>query len=308
MEICIIGAGAMGGLFAALLAPQANVTLLTNNQTHAAAIENQGLTLETLDGGKRNLKVRVLTEASAHTGRFDLVLICTKAGSTQAAARTAATLATAEAVVLTLQNGLGNLERITAEVGSARAAAGVTAQAATLLGPGRVRHTGAGSTVLGATSGQDQRLRAVVALFNRAGIPASLTDDLDRLLWSKLVVNVGINALTALLRVPNGSLIGHAACEDLMAEAVHEAVVVAHGLGIRLDPDQQLARVREVCRLTALNRSSMLQDILRGASTEIDVINGAVVDQGQAIGLLTPVNSLLVRLIKALEATARARI
>lgn len=308
MEILIIGAGAMGGLLAALLAPYANVTLLTTNRVHAAAIEGHGLTLETVDGGSNSLSVRAITEASAYADRADLVLICTKAGATVAAARTAAALAGTDSVVLTLQNGLGNLERIAAEVGPERAAAGITAQAATLLGPGRVRHAGAGPTVLGVQTGQKQRLAAVAALFNQAGIVTSLTDDLDSLLWSKLVVNVGINALTSLLRVRNGALVEHAACEELMAAAVAEAVAVANAIGIRLDPDHQLARVREVCALTAPNRSSMLQDILRGASTEIDVINGAIVTRAQALGLATPVNSLLVRLVRALEATAGDRV
>ena len=108
--------------------------------------------------------------------------------------------------MLTLQNGLGNLERIEAEVGPARAVAGVTAQAATLLAPGQVRHAGRGPTTIGVRPGQEQRLEAIAALFNRAGIDTNLSDDVDSLLWSKLIVNVGINALTALLRVPNGVL------------------------------------------------------------------------------------------------------
>ena len=145
-------------------------------------------------------------------------------------------------------------------------------------------------------------------MFNRGGIDTQVVDDVDRLLWSKLIVNVGINALTALLRVPNGSLAQVRECELLMAQAVNEAVAVARALGINLDDDQPLDRVHQVCALTAPNRSSMLQDILRGAPTEIEVINGAIVAKGRAVGIPTPVNLLLTQLVKALEATVSYRI
>jgi 2-dehydropantoate 2-reductase len=145
-------------------------------------------------------------------------------------------------------------------------------------------------------------------LFNRAGIETRINDDVDTLLWSKLIVNVGINALAALLRVPNGVLAEVAECGELMAEAVAEAVAVARALGIDFDDDQQLDRVRQVCVQTRANRASMLQDVLRGAPTEIDVINGAVVAKGREVGIATPVNLLLTRLVKALEATAAQRI
>ena len=308
MEILIVGAGAMGGLFAALLAPHASVTLLTTNQEHAGAIAAHGLALTALDGATRHVQVRVRTDPRRCEGRVDLALICTKAGATEAAARSAGALLAADGLVLTLQNGLGNLERIETEVGPARAAAGVTAQAATLLGPGQVGHAGCGPTAIGVRTGQELRLEAVATLFNRAGIDTSLSDDVDSLLWSKLVVNVGINALTALMRVPNGVLARYPTCEGLMADAVVEAVAVARSLGIAMDKEQQLARVRQVCTLTAANRSSMLQDILRGTATEIEVINGAVVARGLVTGIPTPVNSLLTRLVKALEATASDRI
>ncbi len=308
MEILIVGAGAMGGLFAALLTPHAAVTLLTTNQEHAGAIEAHGLALTALDGATQHVQVRVRTDPRRCEGQADLVLICTKAGATGAAARSAGDLLAPDGLVLTLQNGLGNLEQIEAEVGPARAAAGVTAQAATLLGPGQVHHAGCGPTAIGVRTGQERRLEAVAALFNRAGIDTSLSDDVDSLLWSKLVVNVGINALTALMRVPNGVLARYPTCEGLMADAVVEAVAVARSLGIAMDEEQQLARVRQVCTLTAANRSSMLQDILRGTATEIEVINGAVVARGLATGIPTPVNSLLTRLVKALEATASDRI
>ena len=213
--------------------------------------------------------------------------------------------------MLTLQNGLGNLVPIAAVVGPHRATAGTTAQAATLVGPGQIRHAGQGPTVLAPARGFPEQMRSLAAiaeLFNRAGITTSITEDIDSLLWSKLIINVGINALVALLRVPNGALIASSTCEELMFDAVAEALAVARALNIDLDYASQQQRVLQVCELTRLNRASMLQDILRGRSTEIDVINGAIVANGIEAEIPTPINLMLTRLIKALESTSAQRI
>lgn len=308
MELLIIGAGAMGGLFGALLAPHAAVSLLTTNQEHAAVMGGHGLTLVDLDGATRRVPVRVLTDPQDYGRRADLVLVCTKTRATAQAAATARDLLAADGLALTLQNGLGNLEQLVAAVGAERAAAGVTSQAATLLAPGRVRHAGSGPTVLGIPPGREEAITAVAGLFTRAGLETRISDDVDSLLWSKLIVNVGINALTALLRVPNGVLAQTPECDLLMARAVAEAVAVARALSIGLDGERQLERVREVCLRTADNRASMLQDILRGRPTEIDAINGAVVARGRAAGVDTPVNLLLTQLVQALEATVADRL
>ena len=308
MELLIIGAGAMGGLFGALLAPHAAVSLLTTNQEHAAVMGGHGLTLVDLDGATRRVPVRVLTDPQDYGRRADLVLVCTKTRATAQAAATARDLLAADGLALTLQNGLGNLEQLVAAVGAQRAAAGVTSQAATLLAPGRVRHAGSGPTVLGIPPGREEAITAVAGLFTRAGLETRISDDVDSLLWSKLIVNVGINALTALLRVPNGVLAQTPECDLLMARAVAEAVAVARALSIGLDGERQLERVREVCLRTADNRASMLQDILRGRPTEIDAINGAVVERGRAAGVDTPVNLLLTQLVQALEATVADRL
>ena len=308
MELLIIGAGAMGGLFGALLAPHAAVSLLTTNQEHAAVMGGHGLTLVDLDGATRRVPVRVLTDPQDYGRRADLVLVCTKTRATAQAAATARDLLAADGLALTLQNGLGNLEQLVAAVGAQRAAAGVTSQAATLLAPGRVRHAGSGPTVLGIPPGREEAITAVAGLFTRAGLETRISDDVDSLLWSKLIVNVGINALTALLRVPNGVLAQTPECDLLMARAVAEAVAVARALSIGLDGERQLERVREVCLRTADNRASMLQDILRGRPTEIDAINGAVVARGRQAGVDTPVNLLLTQLVQALEATVADRL
>lgn len=311
MNILIVGAGAMGGLFAVLLASLADVCLFTTNPAHAEAINTGGIRLSGLEGMTSTVAVPAIADPTQYHRRADVVLICTKAAATTAAAETAKALLAEGGLVLTLQNGLGNLERIAAVVGPDRATAGTTAQAATLVGPGHVRHAGQGPTTLAPAKGFPQQkiqLDGIAALFNRAGIATTLSADIDALLWSKLIVNVGINALVALLRVPNGALITSPACEELMFDAVTEALAVAKALGIDLDYAMQQQRVLQVCEQTRHNRASMLQDILRGRSTEIDVINGAIVAKGREVGIATPVNHLLTRLIKALESTTTQRI
>jgi 2-dehydropantoate 2-reductase len=308
MEIVIIGAGAMGGLFGALLAPWAKVTLCTTNVEHAAIISHQGLTLISMSGTIHRRAIKIVVEPDPDTIAADLVIICTKARATNAAARTALSVLAANGLVLTLQNGLGNLECIASVVGASRAVAGITSQASTLVAPGHIRHAGDGPTRLAAAPDQSSRVEAVAALFNRAGITTSVSDDVDSLLWSKLLINVGINGLAALLRVPNGTLAHVPECEQLMVRAVEEAVAVARALDIDLPYENQVDRVRQVCLQTAANRASMLQDILRGKATEIDVINGAIVAKGEEAGVATPVNLLITQLIKALEATVDQRI
>ena len=148
----------------------------------------------------RRNQVRVLADPGQYGRRADLALICTKARSTTEAAQVALPLVADAGLVLTLQNGLGNIEQIAAVVGSERAVAGVTSQAATLIGPGQVRHAGSGPTVLAAGPEHFIRVAVIAALFNQAGIDTQVSEDGDSLLWSKLIINVGINALTALLR------------------------------------------------------------------------------------------------------------
>jgi 2-dehydropantoate 2-reductase len=151
-------------------------------------------------------------------------------------------------------------------------------------------------------------MTALVDLFNSCGLPAELSEDLDALVWGKLVVNAGINALTALLRVPNGALADTADARALMVGAIAEAAAVAQARGTALPYRDPLAHTLAVARATSANYSSMLQDVLRGSPTEIEAINTAIAREGQRLGVPTPVNGMLAALVRALEATAEARI
>lgn len=299
MRIAIIGIGAMGCLFGARLAPLADVVMVGTWPEGLAALRERGIILADAQG-EWVVPVQVADEAILPS--CDLALVLVKSYQTARAAHQAAELLASQGLALTLQNGLGNDEVLAASLGASRVALGVTAQGAMLLGPGRVYHAGTGPTYLGVTPATRERLEEVGALFRQAGFETHLTENIAGLVWGKLVINSAINPLTALLRVPNGALLESESARALMEAVAWETARVARAQGVRLPFDDPAERVREVAAHTARNRSSMLQDVLRGAPTEIEAINGAVVRTGQRLGVPTPINATLWRLVCALEA------
>ncbi|MCS7259891.1 MAG: 2-dehydropantoate 2-reductase [Anaerolineae bacterium] len=308
MKIAIIGAGAMGSLFGARLAPLCHVWLVDAWEEHIRAIQRDGIQLTNLDGSTQRVTVNATTNPEAVGDEVDWAIIFVKSYQTAQAAAWAAPMLKAGGLALTMQNGLGNLEVMADVLGAERCVQGVTSHGATLLGPGQVRHAGAAATYLATRPAITERVQRIAELFTRAGFETHLSDNLDSLVWGKLVINVGINALTAILRVRNGVLAEVASARALMEAAVDEAVAVARARGITVPYADARARTREVALATAANCSSMLADVLRGFPTEIDVINGAIVREGARLGVPTPVNQTLVHLIKALEATHAGRV
>ena len=206
--------------------------------------------------------------------------------------------------VLTLQNGIGNIEIIGEVVGADRVIGGVTNEGATLLDIGHIRHAGRGETVIGRIDGKiPVELRAIREIFNKVGFETRISRDIKGLLWSKLIINVGINALTAVTRLNNGRLIEFEGTRKILRDAVTEATKIAKRKRIKLIYDDPLAKVEAVCEATATNVSSMLQDVLRKKRTEIDFINGVIVRQGQELSIPVQVNSILVDLVKTIEAS-----
>lgn len=301
MKAAVVGPGAMGTLFGVFLASAGHeVRLLDNDPARAAKLSRGGLALDGISAG-RSARVPVTADPSS-IGQCELVLVCVKAYDTQVAAQSLPALLSDDTVVLTLQNGLGNAELLAEAVGAGRVLAGSTAQGANVAEPGRVIHAGTGDTHMGELSGPaTDRVRALCEVFTAAGLPASPSDDVAGLLWGKLVVNVGINPFTGLLQVRNGELLEHAETRELMRMAVDEAVAVARAAGVRLPFPDPLARVQEVAKLTGKNKSSMYQDVAAGRRTEIDFICGAVVREGERLGIPTPVNRALTLLVRSLK-------
>jgi 2-dehydropantoate 2-reductase len=290
MNITIFGTGAMACLMGARLAPAAEVTLVGTWPEGLAALRADGITVEAPNPAPP-VQVRAVAQGEP-APPASLVLVLVKAWQTPRVAAGLADYLAPDGLALTLQNGLGNLEQL-----GPRARLGVTTLGATLLGPGRVRPGGSGLTYVAAPEW-------VAAPLRQAGFETHTVApaEVDSLLWGKLVVNCGINALTALLRVPNGELPRRPEAAHLMAEAAVECAAVALARGIRLPWDDPAAQARAVAERTAINRSSMFQDILRGAPTEIDAINGAVAQEASRLGVPAPTNAILWRLVRALAA------
>jgi len=283
----------MAGLFGGRLASHADVTLLGSWTEGLDAVRERGIRLQE-NGEVKKVKVRVTDDPSECQG-VNSALVLVKSWQTEMAANMLGTCLAAAGVALTLQNGLGNIEVLEAAVGPERAALGVTTAGATMLGPGTVRAGGSGPTHVA----PHPRLEPLVELLEKSGFEVHAASDLMSLLWGKLVVNTGINALTALLEVRNGELLENSHARSLMNAAAQETARVAEAQGVKLPYDDPSQEVERVARRTAENESSMLQDIRRGAPTEVDAINGAVVREGERLGVPTPVNGSLWNLVRA---------
>ena len=300
MKITIIGAGAMGCLFGGLLSEHGmDVYLLDVRQEQVAALNDHGLTILS-QGVERIVRVRAVTEPAAIHGT-DLAVIFVKHAQTEVAARTAARLLGRNGHALTLQNGMGNAEIIADVLGKERVLCGTTAQGAMVLGTGKIQHSGTGETVLGMwRPGSGEVATEVAEVFPAAGISCRAVDDIEPVLWKKLFVNVGINAVTALTGLRNGQLLEREATRLLMQDVVSEAMAVAEAYSIEV-PAEILKHVEQVAKATASNRSSMGQDVDGRRPTEIDAINGYIVRKAQEVGVAVPVNQTLVRLVQTVQ-------
>jgi 2-dehydropantoate 2-reductase len=303
MHFLIVGAGAMGCLFAARLKKAGfEVLLYEKIRERVQVIREKGITVE---GFTREQGVRVPAWSEKPPGEPDAVLLCVKANDTKEAGTTVAPWVKETTVVLTLQNGLGNMDVLEGIFGKARVLGGVTSEGATVLDHGRIRHAGAGETFIGPPSDGAEK---IVSVFRQAGFTSKIARDIHSLIWGKLIVNVGINALTALTTLKNGSLPKVGALRMTMEMAVNEAVAVAQARHVRLPYPDPLARVLDVCKATSDNVSSMLQDVLNERMTEIGYINGAIEREGKALGISTPVNFVLTRLVEAVQETYGERV
>ncbi len=300
-RLLITGTGALASLFAAhLSAIGVHVTMLGSWEEGLNALRTGGVRLIEPGGKELRYPVEVLADPVAFLP-VDLALVLVKSWQTERAARQLRQCLTLDGVALTLQNGHGNYEKLTAELGEDRVALGVTTTGATLVGPGRVRPGGKGYIAVG----KHARTEHLLELLVKAGFDASETTDADSLVWSKLVINAAINPLTALLRVPNGDLLERRPARALMAQLAREAAAVAEARGTPLTFTNPVPEAEDVAKRTAKNRSSMLQDVERGAPTEIDAICGAIVGEGSRLGVPTPVNAVLWQLVRAVVWSGR---
>ena len=296
MKIAVMGAGAVGCYYGALLARAGHEVTLIARPAHVNAIAQAGgLWLQT-DAGDECVALHASTEASAVRGA-QWVLFCVKSTDTESAGHAIAAHLDAGAVVLSLQNGVDNAERLQTIVGR-EVLPSVVYVASAMTAPGRVRHLGRGELVLAPSAAS----AAIASAFRSAGISTEISDNVAGALWAKLVLNCVYNPLSAITRLPYGAIAGCAGLDvaQVMTDIVRECQALAQASGVVL-PADILATTLALAHSMPQQHSSTAQDLARGKRSEIDHLNGFIVRQGEALGVATPVNRLLHTLVRLLE-------
>lgn len=299
-KIAVVGAGAIGSLFGAMLAKAGHHITLIGRADHVAAVARDGLRLQR-SGAEQRVEVSATTEIAGIRGA-GLILFCVKSMDTDEAARQMVPHLADDAVVLSLQNGVDNPERIRLHVRN-RVVPVLVYAGANIPMPGTVQHTAGHSVVIGQLAGDEPdaaMLEGIVALLAGAGIDARISADIESELWTKLVMNCAYNVISALSGARYGEMTALPEIRDVMRAAVEEVAQVARAKGVRLPGDiaEQAIKLADTMPTTT---SSTAQDFARGRRTEVDHLNGYVVRTGDALGIATPVNRTLTALMKLSE-------
>ena len=296
MKTAVMGAGAVGCYYGGMLARAGHEVTLIARPPHVDALRRSGLRLQaqTFD---EQVPLQASADASAVQGA-QLVLFCVKSTDTDTAGAAMAPHLAPDAIILSLQNGVDNAERLAASLGRPVVPA-VVYVATEMAGAGHVRHHGRGDLVIGATP----RSNALVALFAAAQVPVQVSANVAGALWAKLIVNCAYNAVSAISQLPYGRMVQGTGVPELMRDVVQECLAVATALHIDVPGDLPDA-VRRIALTMPGQQSSTAQDLARGKPTEIDHLNGYVVRQGAMLGVLTPVNRALHALVKLIELCA----
>jgi len=298
MNIVIFGAGAIGSLFGSLLSKQNNVTLISR-KPHVDAIRRNGLTIE--DKTKLNVKVGAEESIDKIRTQTDLLILTVKSYDTETAIKEAMSIISDITIVLSLQNGLDNIDKIKKFVYGKNIIAGVTTHGAFFSKPGLIRHTGIGKTKLGELNGdKTERLLNIKSIFNESGIKTTISTDIFKEIWIKTIVNSSINPPTSIFNCKNGYLLENPVLEKIVEKICKESMNIANAYGISLSYSAMIRKTKEVILDTAENFSSMLQSIQKGKKTEIDSINGKLVELGKKFGIEPLLNEILVYSVKSI--------
>ncbi|BEP59685.1 2-dehydropantoate 2-reductase [Variovorax sp. V213] len=294
MKVAVMGAGAVGCYYGAMLARAGHEVVLIGRPSHVEAMRANGLRLETKTFDE-HVRLGASTEASA-VQAADLVLFCVKSTDTESAAAQIKPHLSPDALVLTLQNGVDNDERVRSVLPSNDVAAAVVYVATEMAGPGHVKHHGRGELVIAPSRASGQVAQHLAA----AGVPTQISDNVRGSLWAKLVLNCAYNALSAITQLPYGELVKGQGVAEVIRDVVAECLAVAKAEGVAI-PGDTGAAVRGIAQTMPSQYSSTAQDLARGKTSEIDHLNGFVVRRGEALGVSTPANRVLLVLVKLLE-------
>jgi 2-dehydropantoate 2-reductase len=298
-KIAVVGAGAVGGYFGGMLARAGAPVVMIGRASFVEAVNKNGLLLDTLHF-KETVRVEAATELEAARGA-DVVLFCVKTTDTAATARALAPLLSPQAIILSMQNGVDNAEQIRAASGI-DALGAVVYVAASVPQPRTVKHVGRGDLVIGPRNATTER---IAALFERAGVPCRISENIEGELWTKLTWNCALNAISALGRAKYGQIAASEDARKVVAEIVDEVLAVARAANIHPpgleDPKAALAGALKVAAQMSEALSSTAQDMQRNKRTEIDSLNGYISRRGAQLDVPTPVNHALFTLVKLAE-------
>jgi 2-dehydropantoate 2-reductase len=301
MNIVIVGAGAIGSLHGGLLAKKSKVVLV-GRAPHITAIQKKGLTVK----GKTRLSIKIPSVESTKDISIipDLILLTVKTYDTETASKQILPIIHNQTMVLFLQNGLDNLEKIEQIIEKKHIIAGISTQGAIISKPGEIIHTGKGKTILGELDGhRSKRLKTLVCTFTEAGIETQISDDIVKEIWIKAIINSSINPLTAFFGCKNGYLLENLLLEKIVELVCTESTLIASSERIPVSSLKTIKKTKEVIRDTAQNYSSMLQSIQQGKKTEIDSINGKLIRIGTNHKIDTSLNRILTELITSISSS-----
>ncbi|WP_298068878.1 2-dehydropantoate 2-reductase [uncultured Mailhella sp.] len=302
MKIAVLGAGAMGCLYGCYLSRKHDVLLIDACAPQVDAINKNGVSITEKDGVEHHYAMKAVLSGTCFEP-VDLLVVFVKSTATYAAMEANQALVGPETLVMTLQNGAGNDRDIARFVPRENIVIGTSKHNSVGLGLASYRHTGSGETTLGTMIPDSSRDRTVAAILEECGLETVVSDDIQRIIWSKLFVNMSINTLSALLECRIGYMIENRYAWDFAKRIIYEGVMVAEADGTYFDRREALESVHKVCEAVPNGYASMYQDRKNHRKTEIDKINGAVVEQAKLYGVPTPYNSLVVDLIHAVEGT-----
>ena len=298
-KIAVVGAGAVGGYFGGMLARAGAPVIFVGRPAFVDAVKQKGLFLDTVQ-----FQERVQVEASADLSALrnaEIVLFCVKTTDTAATAKQLATVISPRAVIISMQNGVDNAEQIASASGLKAFAAAVYV-AASVPAPGTVKHVGRGDLVLGP---ENEITARIASVFSRGGVPCRISENLAGELWTKLVWNCALNAISALGNATYGDILASEDAKELLQSVIYEVLAVAKAAGIFLpvfeNPQTAIDGAYKVAESMAATRSSTAQDMVRGKKTEIDSLNGFIVRRGKELNISTPINHALYTLVKLAE-------
>ena len=294
LKVAVMGAGAVGCYYGGMLARAGHDVVLIARPQHVQAVRRDGLHMETKTFDE-HVRLDASTEPSAADG-CDLVLFCVKSTDTESAGSQLRAHLSPGALVLCLQNGVDNADRLRTVLPPHQVAAAVVYVASEMAGPGHVKHHGRGELVIEPSFASQAVAQALIG----AGVPTEISDNVRGALWLKLIINCAYNALSAISQLPYGEVVRGPGVTQVMREVVDECLAVAKAEGVIVSGDAHAA-VRGIVETMPSQYSSTAQDLARGKSTEIDYLNGLVVRRGEALGLATPANRVLWSLVKLLE-------